>query len=104
MIQVKYTPASQVVCTVLDEHEAVLLHLETKHYYVLNETGTLIWECLQKGEPLHVIAAALAQEYHIDKDEALQDVVQFLDMLSQEHLVERKDISLHTNPSIRKAS
>ncbi len=104
MIQVRYTPASQVVCTVLDAHEAVLLNLETKHYYVLNETGTLIWECIQKGEPLHVIAAVLAQEYHIDREEAMRDVVDFLDMLTEEHLVERRDISLGANPSIRKAS
>ena len=40
---------TSLVFTRLDATEAVLLHLGTKRYYTLNETGARIWELLQHG-------------------------------------------------------
>jgi hypothetical protein len=39
-----------VVFTRLNDTEAVLLHLETKRYYSLNETGARLWELLATTE------------------------------------------------------
>lgn len=40
---------------------AVLLHMETKRYYSLNETGALIWRLLQRRlEPAEIIAQLVA--------------------------------------------
>jgi hypothetical protein len=45
-----FKTSSDVVVTELDgENESVLLHLGTKKYYTLNETGVRIWQLLGEG-------------------------------------------------------
>lgn len=39
-----------VLFTDLDDGTSVLLHLESKHYYTLNDSGTIIWRALMQNE------------------------------------------------------
>lgn len=80
-------PHSSLVFTRLDDTEAVLLHLDTKRYYTLNETGTCIWELLQQGRSAQEIAQALQDNYAITDEEALPVMLAFVDELQQEGLV-----------------
>ena len=44
--------------------EAVLLNLEDKSYYRLNETAAVIWSALEKGETRDAILHQLLAMYH----------------------------------------
>jgi hypothetical protein len=77
-----------VVFTPLEDSEAVLLHLDTKRYYTLNETGRRIWELTAEGRSATEIARALAGEYEVEVDDALQYTETLLQELTGEHLLQ----------------
>jgi hypothetical protein len=80
-------PHPSLVFTRLDDTEAVLLHLDTKRYYTLNETGTRIWELLQQGRCTQEIAQTLQDGYAVTDEEAMPVLLAFVDELQQEGLV-----------------
>ncbi len=82
-------PHPSLVFTQLDDTEAVLLHLDTKRYYTLNETGTRIWELLQQSRSAQEIALALQDNYALTDEEALPLLLAFVDELQQEGLVQQ---------------
>lgn len=81
-------PHPSVVFTRLDITEAVLLHLETKRYYSLNETGARLWELVQEGKPLTGMVEALQAEYAVDSAPAMAAILAFVEELHQEGLVQ----------------
>lgn len=81
-------PHPDVVFTRFDETSAALLHLKTKRYYTLNETGARIWELLAAGKGPDEIARALTEEYEIDMDGAHACVAEWMQELHSEKLVE----------------
>lgn len=83
-----YRMNENVTFTELDDAESVLLHLKTRRYFSLNETGTFIWQQIRQGKDVDEIAALLEQTYALDADEALQHVKTFLDRLVQDGLLE----------------
>jgi hypothetical protein len=83
-------PHPSLVFTRLDETEAVLLHLDTKRYYTLNETGTRIWELMQQGRSAQEIVQALQDDYVLTDEEAMPVLLGFVDELRQEGLVHSK--------------
>jgi hypothetical protein len=81
-------PHPSLVFTRLDDTEAVLLHLDTKRYYTLNETGTRIWELLQQGRCAQEITQALKDNYVVTDEETMPLLLAFMDELQQEGLVQ----------------
>ena len=81
-------PHPSVVFTRLDEFQAALMHLETKQYFSLNETGVLIWQNLERGSDLEAIANDLVAHYVIELDAARTRVAAFVDELTKEGLVQ----------------
>jgi hypothetical protein len=75
------------VFTRLDATEAVLLHLGTKRYYTLNETGARLWELLQHGRCAREIARALQDDYVLTDAQAMTALGAFVEELQQEGLV-----------------
>ena len=45
----------------------------------INETGKFLWDLLETEQTYETLAAALAQEYKIDRETALGDVKAFLE-------------------------
>jgi hypothetical protein len=80
-------PHPSLVFTRLDDTEAVLLHLDTKRYYTLNETGTRIWELLQQGRSTQEIVQALQEDYAVTDEEVIPVLLTFVEELRQEGLV-----------------
>jgi hypothetical protein len=80
-------PHPSLVFTRLDNSEAVLLHLDTKRYYTLNDTGARIWELLQHGRCAQEIARALQDDYAITDEQVMPVLLAFVDELQQEGLV-----------------
>lgn len=84
-------PAITVSKDVLTAHlegEAVLLHLETKQYYRLNETGAFIWKCFERGLDTTATAARLIEEFDVDTATAETELQRVLAELRARHLVE----------------
>jgi len=79
-------PHPSVVFTRLADEESALLHLDTKHYYSLNGTGTRIWKLLDSGSSRETIVERLLAEYDIDHDACESYVGSFLDELEAEGL------------------
>lgn len=67
---------------------AVLLHLYTKRYFSLNETGSRIWSLLEQQVSEDEIVDALVREYDVEKPEATRAVSQLLGDLIAEGLIE----------------
>ena len=88
MPEIRYRTNPNVVATTLDDDESVLLDLNTRRYYSLNETGTRIWEHLVDGAGLTEIAARLTEEYDVSEAEAQEHIEALLSELKSEGLVE----------------
>ena len=88
MSNIRYRLVSDVVATSLGDDETVLLNVETRHYYSLNETGTRIWQLLAEGESLDEIAASLTNEYDVSAEDARRHVEAHVAELLAEGLIE----------------
>jgi hypothetical protein len=84
--EVSYSKNPEVSCAELDEG-AVLLDLNTKYYYNLNETGLRIWQFLDEVSNISEIAGKIVEEYDVDKDRAVRSVKRILEELRKEELV-----------------
>lgn len=69
------------------EDGAVVLHMGTKRYYSLNETGTFVWRRLEGGIAHADIVAQLVDEYDVGIAEAEMAVARLLNELLQESLI-----------------
>jgi hypothetical protein len=69
------------------EDGAVVLHMGTKRYYSLNETGTFVWCRLEDGIARGEIVAQVVDEYDVGIAEAEMAVARLLDELVQESLL-----------------
>lgn len=69
------------------EGGAVVLHMGTKSYYSLNESGALLWRLLEHGTTEQDAAAELMQLYDVEGAEARQAVARLIADLVVERLV-----------------
>jgi len=76
----------EVVYTDLEDG-AVLLHLETKFYYSLNEVGQAIWRLLDSAESFEGLIQKLMAEYEVEAEQAKDSVSKFLQELEREQLL-----------------
>jgi hypothetical protein len=84
------TPPHAVSKDVLTAHlegEAVLLHLETKQYYRLNDTAAVIWKGLESGLDPTAIVGGLVQDFDIDAATAQAEVERVLGELRERGLL-----------------
>ena len=77
--------AEALVATLSDG--AVLLNLQTKRYFSLNETGTRIWEMVQQTADEETIVTTLVSEYEVDEPMARAEVRRILDELLEAQLI-----------------
>lgn len=84
----RYRVNEAVVSTVLED-EAVLLHLETQHYFTVNETGLAIWSLLSEMRSVSEIGASLSQRYEIDPGQAVNVAERFIGQLLEDGLISR---------------
>lgn len=67
-------PYEHVIFTDLDGLEGVLVDLNTKKYYQLNETASLIWRGLEKRLPVSHIATEMTERYDITMEGAMSSI------------------------------
>ena len=56
--------------------------------YVMNDVGTRIWELLAAPTPIANIADTLTREFEVAAQRAIDDVTEFLNVLSERGLIE----------------
>jgi Coenzyme PQQ synthesis protein D (PqqD) len=84
----KLKPDPEVVVTELENEDTVLLHLGTKMYYTLNETGVRIWQMLRSGLRIAEISDRLQAEFEVTPEKAKESVMNLVNELINEKLVE----------------
>ena len=77
----------QVVATPFDNGEGVLIDLQGKRYFQLNETGWLIWQRFAAGHSSAQIVAALVAEYEVSEAQAQASVQRLRADLQQRELL-----------------
>lgn len=70
--------------------ESILLHMGTKKYYRLNETGAEIWKGLEEGETREEIVDRLVARYAVSEVEAEAAVDEQLAELAASELIDRR--------------
>ncbi len=77
----------QVVATPFDNGEGVLIDLQGKQYFQLNETGLFIWQRIADGHSSEQIVAALTAEYEVSETQAQASVKHLIADLQQRELL-----------------
>ena len=81
------TPLEDVIFTDFEGGEGILVNLNTKQYFRLNETGTLVWKGLESGRTVDEIASELQNAYEVSGDHARESVKKMLSNLQSNKLV-----------------
>ncbi len=84
-------PDPEVVITELEDKDAVLLHLGTKMYFTLNDTGLRIWQMLSSGLTPGEICKKLPEEFDVSPEKAEEKVLKLIGELINEKLVRVMD-------------
>lgn len=80
---------STTVFTVLADGSAVLLNLETLHYFSLNRTAAALWQEIEQTDTadLQKLALRACEEFEVEQPSALKEISGFLQQLAQMGLV-----------------
>lgn len=79
-----------VVVTDFDGGEGILVDLNTKRYYQLNETAMIVWKGLEQGKTLNDIVADVTANYEVEPDRATISVQRLLDNFQTYKLISAK--------------
>ena len=83
---VRYRAIPEALVATLSDG-AVLLNLQTKRYFSLNETGTRIWELVRESADEEAIVHALLTEYEVEETMVRTEVRRILDELLEAQLI-----------------
>ena len=82
----RYAIPSDVACAAVEDG-AVVLHMGTKRYFSLNETGAEIWRLLDLDVSLADIPARLSERFDVEIEEAGAAVDSLLRVLQEKKLL-----------------
>jgi hypothetical protein len=80
-------PHEHVVFTEFDGGEGVLVDLDTKKYFQLNPTATVVWRGLEGGKTLDEIVRDMTAEFDVSPEHAARSVQRLLNNLQEFKLV-----------------
>jgi hypothetical protein len=80
-------PHDHIVSTELDDGEGVLVDLNAKRYYQLNETAMFVWSRLENGQTPAQIVAELTRIYDVTAEHAATSVEHLLQHLQTRKLI-----------------
>ena len=90
MTSTNLTTGKHVVVTDFDGGEGILVDLNTKRYYQLNETAMIVWRGLEQGKSIGEIVADFTSSYEVEPDRATLSVQRLLDSFQIYKLVSAK--------------
>ena len=77
----------QVVFTDFDGTEGILVDLNTKKYYQINETAMLVWKALEERKPVRQIVNDVVAAYDVSPEHATESVERLLEDMRRYKLV-----------------
>jgi hypothetical protein len=80
-------PGKDIVFTDFEE-EGMIVDLNTKQYFKLNETAALIWRNLERAKPIDEIVAELQSRYEVTSEHATSSIERLLEKLAVNNLVQ----------------
>jgi hypothetical protein len=83
--------ASQVSSRLGDE--VAILELDRGVYYGLNDTGSFLWNLMQKPVRVNEMRTALVEEFDVDAETAEKDLLRVLADLRDAGLIEHVELS-----------
>jgi len=84
---------SEHVRTTITQDGAVLMNIKVGNMVTLNPIGSVIWQQLSDGRSPEQIAARLASEFGLSREQTSADVNKFLEQLEAQHLIEPAESS-----------
>ncbi|HZH89980.1 MAG TPA: PqqD family protein [Pyrinomonadaceae bacterium] len=81
------SPHEHIVFTEFDDTEGVLVDLNSKRYYTLNETAMIIWRGLEGKRTREEIIRDLTDIYDVASEHAAQSLDNLLSMLQSRKLL-----------------
>jgi hypothetical protein len=82
-----HRPQEHVIFSDLDDGEGVLVDLNAKRYYTLNETAIFVWRRLEKKLSAEEIARELSDYYDVTPEHASASVARLLGELATRKLI-----------------
>lgn len=83
-------PQEHVVFTEFDEGEGVLVDLNTKKYFQLNETAVVVWRGLEDGLSVEGIVGRITSAYEVEDARAQESVRKALENFRDLGLAKQK--------------
>ena len=80
-------PHDHIVFTDFEGSEGVLVDLNAKRYYTLNETASLIWRGLEQGLAREEIVSRMTDIYDVTPEHAAASLEQTLSSLKSHRLL-----------------
>ena len=90
MMSTNLMTGKHVVVTDFDGGEGVLVDLNTKRYYQLNETAMIVWKGLEQGKSISEIVADFTASYEVEPDRATLSVQRLLNSFQTYKLISAK--------------
>lgn len=82
-------PHEHIVATEFEGGEGVLVDLNAKRYYKLNETAMLVWRGLEKGDSFEQLLNEMTGIYDVTREHAARSIEKILLDLQTSQLVRR---------------
>jgi hypothetical protein len=80
-------PHDHVVSTEFEGGEGVLVDLNSKQYYQLNETAMLVWRCLENRQSLEAIVTEMTTIYDVPPEQAASKIEKVVEEFQSRNLV-----------------
>lgn len=68
--------------------EKVMMDLDKGCYLAMNEVGTRIWDIAEETKTIKEITSVLLNEYEVDEETCMKQVITFVQQLVDSHLLE----------------
>ena len=88
---VTYQTCDHVVFTEFGDGEGVLVDLNTRRYYQLNETAMMIWRAIEKKSDRALIIDEMTKNYEVTAEHAAQSLNAILQRLATYKLISAKE-------------
>lgn len=87
MSDAEVIPQEHVIANELDGGDGVLVDLDEKQYYQLNETAMFVWKCLENGRSFEETVDEIRRVYDVTNEQASASVNKILTDIRSRKLV-----------------
>jgi len=87
MTEPAFVPLEQIIASHLADGDGVLVDLNTRQYYQLNESAMLVWQALEGGLPLSQIVEQITAIYSVSTERATASAETLLSQLEKRKLI-----------------